>query len=96
MEGTFTLLHAVAFVNSHWAESSAHLRWQDHNIRKEFFQVDPSEAYAHLLDVQHQEAVLLNEWPRNTLLYAPSLPLNTLHADTIPSPEARLERGQCR
>ena len=96
VEGTFTLLHAVAFVNSHWAESSAHQRWQDHNIRKEFFQVDPSEAYAHLLDVQHQVAVLLNEWPRNTLLYAPSLPLNTLHADTIPSPEARLERGPFR
>lgn len=79
VEGTFTLLHAVSFVNSHWAEGVAHDHWRDHNTRKEFFNVNAHDVYAHLLATQRQETVLLNNWSRSHLLHAPTFDQFKIH-----------------
>lgn len=86
VEGSYELLHAVAFVHSHWAETSMHTALAEHCREKEFFGVAPADAYAHLLVFQRQEMVVLNRWPRSALLHAPTaqqfLQLHHAHSTT--------------
>ena len=72
VEGSYELLHAVGFVHSHWAEQAIHSALASHRREKEFFGVDATDAYTHLLAIQRQEMVVLTEWPRSALLHAPN------------------------
>ena len=82
VEGSYELLHAVAFVHSHWAEQAVHAALASHRREKEFFGVAAAHAYTHLLNVQRQEMAILHEWPRSALLHAPTAHqfLQTHHA----------------
>ena len=72
VEGSYELLHAVAFVHSHWAEQAMHSALALYRREKEFFGVASADAYTHLLGIQRQEMVVLTEWPRSALLHAPN------------------------
>lgn len=72
VEGSYELLHAVAFVHSHWAEQAIHTALAVHRREKEFFGVAAADAYTHLLAIQRQEMVVLKDWPRSALLHAPN------------------------
>lgn len=87
VEGSYELLHAVAFVHSHWAEQAIHCALEEYRREKEFFGVATADAYAHLLATQRKEMVVLNQWPRSALLHAPTIQqfLQTHHAH-CPSP----------
>ena len=87
VEGSYELLHAVAFVHSHWAEQAMHSALASHRREKEFFGVAAADAYAHLLAIQRQEMVVLRDWPRSALLHAPNAQqfLQVHHAHS-PSP----------
>lgn len=82
VEGSYELLHAVAFVQSHWAEHCMHRAFVAQCHEKEFFGITPTEAYSHLLALQRQEMVVLHNLPRSSLLHAPSAQqfLDTYHA----------------
>ena len=73
VEGSYELLHAVAFVHSHWAEQAIHSALVMYRREKEFFGVTAVDAYTNLLAIQRQEMVVLNEWPRSALLHAPNV-----------------------
>ena len=77
VEGAYELLHAVHFVDCHWAERMAHTALGINHFEKEFFAIDSETAYAKLLDLQNQEVLLLKECSRNKLLFTPTQSLYT-------------------
>ena len=86
VEGSYTLMHAVAFVHSHWAEQAMHRHFNKECREKEFFGVHPTQAYDHLLALQRQEMVILSKWSRSFLLHAPNIQQFIQHYVTSTTP----------